>query len=125
MELICSLSVGTLPSVLRFPKTFRGPAGACWWGVWIGLHFGLAAALVVMLVDRMELIDQTAMPAACEAYLEFRPSETVYSEWTFALRCWDAGNFIQFLAVAVLAVGLVLFPFTFIATSRRRGGGIR
>lgn len=93
--------------------------------LWVVVHFLLASGVVLILVDRMELINQLVMPEECDAYLKFRPSAVVYSEWTFARRCWDIGNALDFFAFALVGVSIILSPITLTLLVRFRSSRTR
>jgi hypothetical protein len=94
---------------------------------WAVIHFALAIGLVVIFVDRMDLIDQTAMPEACDRYLKFHPTAQIASEWTFAWRCWNPGSAIEFYLAALVGIAFILSPFTcamLFARRKRRDSGL-
>lgn len=68
--------------------------------------------------DRMDLIDQAVLPTACDAFLRMKPSSVVYSEWAFALRCWDPARvavvlgslfFISAISISLLTLAIAFF----------------
>lgn len=80
--------------------------------IWFSVHLLLAVGLVFIFTDRFDLINQVSLTSACEGYVKLRPSREVYSELTFALRCWDSDNAVEFFLLALVGVSICLLPFT-------------
>ena len=79
--------------------------------LWLGAHFLLAAILVLTIVDEFELIDQTAMPAICEDYIEGRAAKA-FPTISFAANCWHWPNVLDFFLLDFAFATFLLSPFT-------------
>jgi hypothetical protein len=93
------------------------------WTVWATLHVAIALISVTFFVDPFtDLISPMDLSEVCEDYIKMRVDWGALSTVLFAARCWDARQALPFCVAALVAVGVILSPFTFamIAAQRRR-----